>query len=204
MTIAQTASLGYNRVILKRREVKMRLREKVLTRRVVYAGSYLTTYQYRVRLPDGNATTRDIVRPPDAVAVVPLDGAGNIHLVRQYRPAVGRILYELPAGIIDRGESPARTARRECEEEIGMRPKRLKKLCVAYHATGFSTGCVHIYLATGLIPVRRRPHDGSEFVEPVRLPLDRAYRMALLNQIVDAQSLIGLLWTQRLRAQEAL
>ena len=176
----------------------MRLREQILERRVVYAGSYLTAQQYLVRLPDGNTATRDIVQPRDAVAVVPLDGAGNIYLVRQYRPAIGRILFELPAGIIDHGESPVRTARRECEEEIGMRPKRLKKLCTAYHATGFSTGCVHIYLATGLTRVRRDLAATREFVEPVRLSFTRAYQMALTNRIVDAQSLIGLLWANRL------
>ena len=176
----------------------MRLREEILERRVVYAGSYLTVQQVLVRLPDGNTTTRDIVQPPDAVAVVPLDGVGNIYLVRQHRPAIGRILYELPAGIIDHGESPLRTARRECEEEIGMRPKRFKKLCTAYHATGFSTGCVHIYVATGLTPVRRKSSGAQEFVEPVRLSFARAFRMALANRIVDAQSLIGLLWAKRL------
>ena len=176
----------------------MKLREKVLQRRVVYAGNYLTTYQYLVRLPDGKTAARDIVQPPDAVAVVPIDDAGNIYLVRQYRPAIGRVLYELPAGVIDRNESPVRTARRECEEEIGMRPKRLKKLCTAYHASGFSTGCVHIYLATRLTPARREIPDATEFVEPVRLSLARAFRMALTNRIVDAQSLIGLLWAQRL------
>jgi ADP-ribose pyrophosphatase len=182
----------------------MRLREKVLKRRVVYAGGYLTAHQYLVRLPDGSTATRDIVRPPEAAAVVPLDGAGNIYLVRQYRPAVGRVLYELPAGIIDHGESPVRTARRECEEEIGMRPKHLKKLCAAYHATGFSTGRVHIFLATGLTPMRREASGAPEFVEPVRLPFRQAYRMALMNRIVDAQSLIGLLWAQRLLEQGAL
>ncbi len=104
----------------------MRLREKVLQRQVAYAGSYLRVQQYLVRVPDGTTATRDIVQPPDAVAVVPLDDTGNIYLVRQHRPAIGRVLYELPAGVIDRGESPVRTARRECEEEIGMRPKRLK------------------------------------------------------------------------------
>ncbi len=176
----------------------MRLREQVLKRRVVYAGNYLSTHQYLVRLPNGRRATRDIVRPPDAAAVVPLDDAGNIYLVRQYRPAVGRILYELPAGIIGDGEPPVQTARRECEEEIGMRPKRLKKLCVTYHATGFSTGCVHIFLATGLIRVKRKTTNGAEFVKPVRFPFHHAYRMALRNQIVDAQSLIGLLWTKRL------
>lgn len=176
----------------------MRLQEKVLKRRVVYAGNYLTTHLYVVRLPDGTTATRDIVRPPDAVAVVPLDDAGNIYLVRQYRPALGRVLCELPAGVIDPGESPARTARRECAEETGMRPKRLRKLCVVYHAAGFSTGCIHIFLARGLTAVKRPRPTAGEFVEPIRLPFRRAVHMALANRIVDAQSLIGLFWAERL------
>ena len=182
----------------------MPLREKVLQRRRVYTGNYLRAEQYLVRLPDGTTATRDIVRPPDAAAIVPLDKAGNIYLVRQYRSAVGRLLYELPAGIIDRGESPVRTARRECEEEIGLRPKRLRKLCIAYHAAGFSTGCVHIYLGTDLIPVRRKALSEPEFVESVRLPFSRAFRMALTNRIEDAQTLIGLVWVKRLLEKKDL
>jgi ADP-ribose pyrophosphatase len=176
----------------------MRLREKVLKRRVVYKGSYLTTEQLLVRLPNGRQTTRDIVRPPNAVAVVALDREGYTYLVRQYRPALGQVLLELPAGVIDPGESPVATARRECEEEIRMRPKRLKRLCTTYHATGFSTGHIHIFLATDLTPVKGLPPDPTEFIEAVRLPFARAYRMVLNNRIMDAMSQIGILWTQQL------
>ena len=176
----------------------MRLREKILRRRVVYRGSYLTTEQLLVRLPNGRQTTRDIVRPPNAVAVVALDQEGYTYLVRQYRPALGRVLLELPAGIIDPGESPATTARRECEEEIRMRPKRLRKLCTTYHASGFSTGHIHIFLATDLTPVKGPPPDPTEFIEAVRVPFAQAYRMVLKHRIVDAQSQIGILWTKPL------
>lgn len=176
----------------------MRLREKILRRRVVYKGSYLTAEQLLVRLPDGGRTTRDIVRPPNAVAVVALDQQGYTYLVRQYRPALGRVLLELPAGIIDPGESPGATARRECEEEIRMRPKHLKRLCTTYHASGFSTGHIHIFLATGLTPVRGPRPDPTEFIEAVRLPFIQAYRMVLRNQIIDAQSQLAILWTKQL------
>lgn len=176
----------------------MRLREKLLLRRVVYKGSYLTTEQLLVRLPNGRQTTRDIVRPPNAVAVVALDDEGYTYLVRQYRPALGRVLLELPAGIIDPGESPVVTARRECEEEIRMRPKSLKKLCTTYHASGFSTGHIHIFLATDLTPAKGLPPDPTEFIEAVRLPFAQAYRMVQNNRIMDAMSQIGLLWVQHL------
>jgi hypothetical protein len=85
-----------------------------------------------------------------------------------------------------------------------MRPKRLKKLCVAYHAAGFSTGCVHIFLATELTPMSGRTLDASEFVEPIRIPFRKAFRMAQTNRIIDAQTLIGLLWTKRHLGQDAI
>ena len=90
----------------------MKLIERVLATQVVYAGAYLSTEQQTVVLPDGRQTIRDIVRPPDAVAIVPIDDDGRIYLVRQYRPAIQRAIYEIPAGIIDHGERPAATARR--------------------------------------------------------------------------------------------
>ena len=92
-----------------------------------------------MRLPDGRTVTREIARPPDAAAVVPVDG-DHVYLIRQYRPAVQRIVYEIPAGIIDRGEAPAATARRECAEEIGLHPRRLSPLLAYFPSVGFSTG----------------------------------------------------------------
>lgn len=83
----------------------MKLIEQVLGTQVVYAGAYLSTEQQTVVLPDGRQAVRDIVRPPNAVAIVPIDDDGRIYLVRQYRPAIRRAIYEIPAGIIDHGDA---------------------------------------------------------------------------------------------------
>lgn len=94
----------------------VKLFEQVLRTQVVYAGAYLSTERRTVVLPDGRQAIRDIVRPPDAVAIVPIDDDGRIYLVRQYRPAIRRAIYEIPAGIIDPGERrrqpPGGSARR--------------------------------------------------------------------------------------------
>ena len=79
----------------------MKLIERVIGKRVGYTGNYLSTEQHTVILPDGRRAIRDIVRPPDAVAVVPIDEDGLIYLVRQYRSAIRKAIYEIPAGIID-------------------------------------------------------------------------------------------------------
>lgn len=175
----------------------MKLIERVLGTQVVYAGKYLSTEQQTVLLPDGRQAIRDIVRPPDAVAVVPIDNAGQIYLVLQYRPAIQRAIYEIPAGIIDHGERPATTARRECEEEIGFRPQRLLKLCTFYSAVGFSTGSIQLFLAQGLMAGRDRRHDVTEFLQVHAMPFEQAYRWVLSNRIVDAKSIIGILWAQQ-------
>lgn len=175
----------------------MKLIERILSTQVVYAGTYLSTEQQTVVLPDGRQAIRDIVRPPDAVAVVPIDDDGRIYLVRQYRPAIRQAIYEIPAGVIDHGERPATTARRECEEEIGHRPRRLLTLCTFYSAVGFSTGSIRLFLARGLIPGRSTHHDPTEFIEVRAIPFERAYRWVLSNRIVDAKSIIGILWAKQ-------
>ncbi|MDD5560031.1 NUDIX hydrolase [Candidatus Methylomirabilis sp.] len=175
----------------------MKLIEHVLGTQVVYAGAYLSTEQQTVVLPDGRQAIRDIVRPPNAVAIVPIDDDGRIYLVRQYRPAIQRAIYEIPAGIIDHGERPVTTARRECEEEIGLRPRRLLKLCTFYSAVGFSTGSIQLFLAQGLTAGRDLRHDTTEFLEVHAIPFEQAYRWVLAHKIVDAKSIVGILWAKQ-------
>jgi len=183
----------------------MKLIERVVGKRVVYAGGYLSTELHTVILPDGRQARRDIVRPPDAVAIVPIDDDGRIHLIRQYRPAIRRAIYEIPAGIIDPGERPVATARRECEEEIGLRPRRLTRLCTFYSAVGFSTGSIRLFLGQDLVPGRSSHHDTTEFVEAKALPFALAYRWVLANRIIDAKSIIGILWAkQRLHSSRSV
>ena len=175
----------------------MRLIEEVIRRRVVYRGGYLTAERWDVRLPDGRRARRDIVRPPHAVAVVPVDAQGRVHLVRQFRPALGRAIAEIPAGVLERGETPRRAARRECAEELGFAPRRLRRLCIFYGSVGFSTGCVHLFLAEDLRPAHRQV-DPTEFLVTEAVPFHRALRAALANRYVDAKTLLGLLWVARL------
>lgn len=182
----------------------MKLIEHILSTQVVYAGKYLSTEQQTVVLPDGRQAIRDIVHPPDAVAIVPIDDDGRIYLVRQYRPAIRRAIYEIPAGIIDRGERPTTTARRECEEEIGLRPRRLLRLCTFYSAVGFSTGSIRLFLAQGLIAGRNRRHDDTEFLQVHAVPFEQAYRWVLSNTIVDAKSIVGILWAKQRRDLQPL
>ncbi len=172
----------------------MDLEETVLKRRTVYQGRYLRAEEQKVRLPDGNEAIREIIAPPDAVGVLPIDEEGQVYLVRQYRPAIEQITLEIPAGIIDPGEKSIETGRRECGEETGMAPKRLDFLFMYYHSVGFSTGKIEVFLGRDLKKLSERHLDPGEFIEIVTLPFEEAYRLSTTGKIVDSKTLLALLW----------
>ncbi len=173
------------------------LKETLLRKEVVYQGNYLRTEKLTVRLPDGSEANREIVCPPDAAAILPIDDAGCVYLVRQYRTAIGQLTLEIPAGIIDPGEKPIETAERECAEEIAMRPERLDFLFKYHHAVGFSSGQIAVFLGRDLIPQSGSHLDAGEFIEVVKLPFKEVYQMAQVGEIVDSKTLLALLWYQQ-------
>jgi len=126
------------------------LRETPTARRTIYSGRLLTVHEDDVCLVDGTRAQREVVEHPGAVAIVAIDSDGRVVLVRQWRHAVGRALWELPAGTRDPGEPPLRTAERELAEETGLRAGDLRPLATAALTPGYSTEVMHFFLATGL------------------------------------------------------
>ena len=171
-----------------------KLDERLLRKEVVFQGKYVTTEVRTVELPNGKRVSREIVTPPDAVGVLPIDAEGYVHLVRQYRTALGRSILEIPAGIIDPGEGPEQTGRRECEEEVRVIPGRMERLCRFYHSVGFSTGCIELYLATDLTPSGLTHEEDGEHLERVVMPFDDLYDAVMSGEIVDSKSIVAALW----------
>lgn len=126
------------------------LRETQTSRRVIYQGRLLTFYEDDVTLVDGTRAQREVVAHPGAVAIVAIDDDRKVVLVRQWRHALGRALWELPAGTRDAGEAPARTAERELAEETGLRAKQIVPLATAPLTPGYSTEVMHFFLAFDL------------------------------------------------------
>lgn len=126
------------------------LRETQTARRTIYSGRLLTIHEDDVRLVDGTQAHREVVAHPGAVAIVAIDDTDRVVLVRQWRHAIGRALWELPAGTRDPGEPPDHTAERELAEETGLRASSLRPLIAAPLTPGYSTEVMHFYLATGL------------------------------------------------------
>jgi ADP-ribose pyrophosphatase len=161
-----------------------------------YRGSFFSVQVDRIRLPNGQEATREIVRHPGAAAVVPLkDGA--VLLVRQNRHAVGSDLLEIPAGKLDvPGEDPADCARRELKEETGYEAGVLESLGVFYSSPGFTDERYYLYLASGLEQVGLAPeHDGGEPISTEWLRLDAALNAVTTGEIVDAKTALGLVLT---------
>lgn len=167
--------------------------EKTLSSQLIYQGKIINLRLDEVVLPNGKKSTREIVEHPGAVAVVPLTDNGEVFMVKQFRKAVDKVLYEIPAGKLEKGEDPYRCAQRELLEETGLVAEELLKLGEFFTTPGFSNEVMYLFLARGL-KTDRQNLDGDEFIEIEKIPLDKLVDMIKSGQILDAKTIIGLLW----------
>jgi 8-oxo-dGDP phosphatase len=161
----------------------------------LYTGKIFALRCDRVRMPGGKVVTREVVEHFGAVAVVALDDDGNIPMVYQYRHALGRRLWELPAGLLDvGGEAAHLTAARELQEEAGLKAGTWRVLVDLDSTPGFSDESVRVYLATGLSHVERpEAHDEEADMTLGWHSLADATRMVLSGEIVNAIAVAGIL-----------
>ncbi|MBO4161184.1 MULTISPECIES: NUDIX domain-containing protein [Micromonospora] len=169
-----------------------------------YAGRIFTVVTDEVTMPGGGTATRDYARHVGAVAVVALDDAGQVVLVRQYRQPVGRHLWELPAGLMDvAGEDLAVAAGRELAEEADLTAARWDLLVDVHTSPGFSDEVVRVFLARELaeVPVgqRHERHDEEADLQIVRIDLDEAVGMVLAGEVTNGPCVAGLLAAARAR-----
>jgi len=161
-------------------------------RKMIYEGRVITVSVDTVDLPNGMRIPLEIVRHPGGAAVVALDAQKRICLLRQYRHAAGGYIYELPAGKLEAGEPPEATIRRELAEEAGMNAANWQSLGAYFSSPGVFTEIIHLYLATGLVPVEARP-EADEVFEIEWWPLDQAVERARNGELADAKTIIGIL-----------
>jgi len=183
------------------------LTERVVDSRVIHRGSYLEFRIDTVERADGTRATRDIAGHPGAVAVVALDDGDCVALVRQWRLPANAALLEIPAGGLDvhddgSKEDPDLAARRELEEETGLRAGAWQKLTTFYSAPGFTDELMHLYLATDLTEAtaddRRQPEEDERLVVSW-MPWRDAVAAVEAGEIRDSKSIVGLLWLERMR-----
>src|SRR5215510_14967761 len=137
---------------------------RVVSHRRIYDGKVLALEVDEIVEGDGPISLREVVRHRGSVAALAVDGEGRIVLVRQYRHPVGRALWELPAGLLEKGESPEQAVRREIEEEVGRRAAEIEPLAVIHPTPGFCDEVLHLFRATRLTETPARP-DEDEVLE---------------------------------------
>jgi ADP-ribose pyrophosphatase len=159
----------------------------------IFDGNLLHVRRDTVKLPNGNTATREWIKHPGASAVIPILPDGSIILVKQYRYPVGKITLEIPAGKLDAPEEdPLICAERELSEETGYTADRIEKLTTIATTVGFSNEYIHLYLATGLHAGEQHT-DEDEFINVVKVPLEKAVEMVNDGRIIDAKSVVSIL-----------
>lgn len=168
----------------------------MLTSKLVYEGRIFDVTVDRVRLPHGREAELELVRHDGSVVLIPIADDGRLLLVRQYRHAAGRYLWELPAGSLEAGEDPQAAAARECQEELGLIPDQLERLLTLYPTPGFCTEMMTYYRATGLRapgPGDAAAHqDEDESIEVGAFTVDEIRAMVARGEIADLKTVAAL------------
>jgi ADP-ribose pyrophosphatase len=159
----------------------------------IFEGKVFEIDRDRVRMPNGREVTVDVVRHARSVVLLPVPEPGHIVLIRQYRYAVNRWLWEAPAGSVDPGEEPDDAARRECHEEIGLVPETVVRLGAFLPTPGYCTEEMIFYRLSSLaVPTVAAEPDEDEDIEPRTFTLADARAMVRRGEIVDMKTIVGL------------
>jgi ADP-ribose pyrophosphatase len=171
---------------------------RVLSSRISYQGPVFSVTTDQVEEPGGVRARRDVIRHSGSIVVLAVDDAARkteprILLERQYRHAAQSMMWELPAGRIDDGETALTAAKRELLEETGYSARHWKRILHFYVSPGFLDETMTIYLARGLQAGEARP-EADERIATRFFGLSEARRMALHGRIRDAKTICGVLW----------
>lgn len=162
---------------------------------IAYKGRVFSVEVEKKRFPNGREHQVEVVRHAPSVVIVPVEDDGRVVLIRQYRPALDRQLWEFPAGSTDEGESPEAAAARECEEEIGRAPSRVERLGAQYPTPGYCDELMSFFRVSGLhAPAPDSPHkpDDDEDIAARSFTIAEAGAMVKRGEIVDLKTAYAL------------
>lgn len=167
--------------------------EVLIETKEVYKGNFLVIENLKVKLPDGNVGSRDVVRHPGAVAILAFIDKETILLVEQFRIALNKTMLEIPAGKLEKGEVPLECAHRELEEETGYKAGKLEYLGTIATGAGFTDEIIHIYKASELFQ-GIKGGDEDEFIEATECKIHEVEAMIKDGEIIDAKTISSLMY----------
>ena len=173
------------------------LTEKKILSETIFKGRFLDVRRDIVKLPNNKTSTREWIKHPGAVCIIPKLDNETIALIRQFRYPVNKEMIELPAGKLDKNESSEECANRELEEEIGYKSNKLTFVTNIHPAIGFADEIMGLYFAENLIKTKINL-DTDEFLEMLPTKLKTAIEMVWSGEITDVKTIIGILWAERL------
>ncbi len=146
---------------------------------------------HAVKLPNGRTVRITFINHPGAVIIAPFLNKNTVVMMRQFRPALNKYIYELPAGTLDPHEPITACARRELLEETGLLTKKLTKLGAIYPVPGYSTEVIHIFKAEQLTLTLAQPEE-YEVIEIMPMTKPKVRRLMAQGKLMDAKSICTL------------
>lgn len=172
----------------------LHLKERKLSSETVYDGKIIKVTKDTVSLEDGKETLREVVHHPGGACVVPVTDDGEVILVRQYRYPHGTETLEVPAGKLEYGEDPMECGKRELLEETGATADAIYSLGQLLPTPAYDKEVIYMYLAQGL-HFEEQKLDEGEFLDIVKMPLQKAVKLVMQDKIRDAKTQIALMKT---------
>lgn len=160
-------------------------------RTMIHRGRVFRLDREELALANGTTVDLDIIRHPGAAAIVPFADPRTVVMIRQYRHAVGRVIWEIPAGTLEGGEDPLACARRELIEETGFAAARWSPLGAVTPVPAYSDERIQLFSAAELTPTRQHL-DSDELLHVHQVPLKRALAMIGDGTIQDAKTICAL------------
>ena len=173
--------------------------ETVTATEQLLKGRFLHIVRDTVQLPDGGKATREYVKHPGAVAVVPLLDDGRIVLERQYRHPIGQVMIEIPAGKLDAGEAPLACAQRELLEETGYVAREWAYAFTMHPTVAYSDEFIEIWFARGL-QLTERKLDAGEFLDVFTATPEEFLDWCRHDKVRDSKTLASAVWLQNVLA----